>query len=70
MAAAGHLHFLMFNKLMPWDHLAGALISTEAGAHVARFDGSPYQPGQTSGGLLVASDPESWTLLRDEVFDV
>ena len=64
----GHMHFLMYRKLMPWDHLAGALISAEAGAHVARFDGSPYQPGQLDGGLLVAPDRESWEMLRREVF--
>lgn len=68
--AAGHLHFLMFNKLMPWDHLAGALISQEAGAHVARFDGSDYLPIHTGGGLLIAPDVDAWQLLRDEVFTV
>jgi fructose-1,6-bisphosphatase/inositol monophosphatase family enzyme len=70
MAASGHLHFIMFNKLMPWDHLAGALICEEAGAHVARFDGSAYRPEHVSGGLIIAPDPESWTLLRREIFTV
>ncbi|WP_196258775.1 inositol monophosphatase family protein [Pelagibacterium limicola] len=70
MAAAGHLHYLMFNKLMPWDHLAGTLITQEAGAHAARFDGSPYLPAHREGGLLIASDRESWDALRREVFTV
>lgn len=68
--AGGHFHFLMYKKLMPWDHLAGALISEEAGAYVARFDGSPYVAGDTDGGLLVASDAETWKLLRREVFTI
>lgn len=68
--AAGHLHFVMFNKLMPWDHLAGVLISQEAGAHVARFDGSAYLPGHLDGGLLAASDEDAWQMLRDEVYTV
>ncbi|HEY0122297.1 MAG TPA: inositol monophosphatase family protein [Rhizobium sp.] len=68
--AGGHVHYLMYNKLMPWDHLAGALISGEAGAYVRRFDGSPYLPHHIDGGLLVAVDKPSWELLRREVFTV
>jgi fructose-1,6-bisphosphatase/inositol monophosphatase family enzyme len=66
--ASGHAHCVMFNKLMPWDHLPGTLISEEAGGHVRKFDGSRYRPGEVSGGLLLATDPESWSLLRREVF--
>ena len=66
--AAGNLHYLMYNKLMPWDHLAGTLIAEEAGAHAARLDGSPYRPHHVEGGLLLAPDLESWELLRREVF--
>jgi fructose-1,6-bisphosphatase/inositol monophosphatase family enzyme len=66
--ASGHMHFLMYNKLMPWDHLAGALISQEAGAHVARYDGSAYLPHHVEGGLIVAADREAWEELRREVF--
>ncbi len=66
----GHVHYLMYNKLMPWDHLAGTLLSIEAGAHAARFDGSPYLPHHTTGGLLIAPDKESWDILRREVFTV
>ncbi|HXV28846.1 MAG TPA: inositol monophosphatase, partial [Sinorhizobium sp.] len=51
--AAGHLHFLMYQKLMPWDHLAGTLIAEEAGAYAARFDGSRYLPAHSGGGLLL-----------------
>ena len=70
LLAGGHTHFTMYNKLMPWDHLAGTLIVQEAGGYAARFDGSPYLPGQTSGGLIVATDRETWNLLRKEVFTV
>ncbi|SCX01616.1 Inositol-1-monophosphatase [Agrobacterium sp. DSM 25558] len=66
----GHMHFLMYNKLMPWDHLAGTLISQEAGAYAARFDGSPYLPHHTSGGLLLAPNEETWELLREKIFTV
>lgn len=70
MAAGGHVHFLMYNKLMPWDHVGGALIMQEAGAHVAKFDGSVYRPSDVSGGLLVAPSKDSWDELRRDVFDV
>lgn len=69
-AAGGNVHFLMYNKLMPWDHVAGALMMRECGAHVAKLDGSPYLPGDLGGGLLVAPDKSSWDELRQEVFTV
>ena len=66
--ASGGLHFFTYFKLMPWDHLAGVLLAQEAGAYVARYDGSPYQPHHLDGGLLGAPDKESWQELRDKVF--
>lgn len=69
LLAAGHAHFAVYNKLMPWDHLAGALIHSEAGGHAARFDGSPYRPGQLTGGLLVAPDRASWDALRSALWE-
>ena len=68
--ASGHCHAVLFNKLMPWDHLPGTLICAEAGAHVRKFDGSDYRPGDLSGGLLLATDKESWGRLRRDVFTV
>ena len=66
--ATGHSHFQIYNKLMPWDHLAGALIHAEAGGYHARFDGNPYLPSHTEGGLLIAPDKESWLELRRELW--
>jgi len=68
--ATGHCHFVAFNKLMPWDHLGGCLISEEAGGYVARFDGSPYLPSHREGGLIIATDRDCWQLLRREIFTV
>ena len=66
--ASGHTHFVCFNKLMPWDHLGGVLISQEAGGYAARFDGSANLPTHRSGGLILAPDRDTWSLLRSEVF--
>ena len=70
LLATGHTHFVMFNKLMPWDHLGGTLIVQEAGGYAARFDGSAYRPRHRAGGLLLAGNEEAWNLLRREVFTV
>jgi fructose-1,6-bisphosphatase/inositol monophosphatase family enzyme len=65
MLAAGHCHFVMFNRLMPWDHLPGCLLHQEAGGFSAKFDGSAYLPGQTTGGLICAPDRDCWLDLKN-----
>lgn len=62
--AAGHCHILFYNKLMPWDHAAGWLMHQEAGGYSAHFDGTPYLPTHTSGGLIYAPDEASWRAVR------
>ena len=64
MAAAGHCHFVAFNRLLPWDHAPGWLLHREAGGYSARFDGSAYRADETAGGLLCAPDRGSWQALR------
>ncbi|HZY69023.1 MAG TPA: inositol monophosphatase, partial [Devosia sp.] len=66
--ASGHCHAVMFNKLMPWDHLPGTLIAEEAGGYIRKFDGSRYRPTDFTGGLLITTDPDSWRVLRTEIF--
>ncbi|WP_262028095.1 inositol monophosphatase family protein [Microvirga sp. Mcv34] len=68
MAAAGHSHFLVQSKLMPWDHAAGWLLHREAGGYSARFDGSPYRPTLHTGGIICAPDAESWRTIRETLF--
>jgi fructose-1,6-bisphosphatase/inositol monophosphatase family enzyme len=62
---SGHAHFVLFNRLMPWDHLAGVLLHREAGGFSAKFDASAYLPGETEGGLICAPDRAGWDLLRN-----
>lgn len=64
MAAGGHAHALLYNRLMPWDHAPGWLLHREAGGYSARFDGSPYGPLVTGGGLIAAPDRVSWEALH------
>ncbi|HTW72427.1 MAG TPA: inositol monophosphatase family protein [Acetobacteraceae bacterium] len=65
MASAGHCHFLVFNRLLPWDHAPGWLLHQEAGGYAARLDGSPYTPAAADGGLICAPDRASWQALHD-----
>lgn len=68
LLASGHAHFVVYNKLMPWDHLAGVLIHAEAGGYTRRIDGSAYLPSHLDGGILVAPDEESWREIRRELW--
>lgn len=69
MLAAGHMHFLLANKLMPWDHAPGVLIHREAGGYAARLDGTPYSPMETDDGLLCTPDEASYKALRAALFE-
>jgi fructose-1,6-bisphosphatase/inositol monophosphatase family enzyme len=68
-AAGGHGHVLLYNRLMPWDHLPGWLLHQEAGGYSARFDRSPYLPLHRDGGLICAPDRESWEAVRNALLD-
>jgi len=68
MVASGTCHFLMANKLMPWDHAPGWLLHQEAGGYSARFDGTPYTPTRTVGGLICTPDFHSFIALREALF--
>ncbi|MBF9235248.1 inositol monophosphatase family protein [Microvirga alba] len=69
LAASGACDFLLYAKLMPWDHAAGCLLHQEAGGYSARFDGTAYRPTEFSGGLLCAADRECWQALRATLLD-
>lgn len=68
MLAAGHCHYVVFQRLMPWDHAAGWLLHREAGGWSARFDGSAYDATETMGGLICAPDRESWSAVSEALF--
>jgi len=59
----------VFNRLWPWDHAPGWLLHREAGGYAARFDGRPYSPTVTTGGLICAPDAASWQALRSALLE-
>ena len=62
--AAGDMHFVLFSKLMPWDHAAGVLLHAEAGGYNAYLDGGGYAPARIKApGLMLAPDATSWQVL-------
>jgi fructose-1,6-bisphosphatase/inositol monophosphatase family enzyme len=58
----------LFWRAMPWDHLPGALILTEAGGRIARIDGSPYVAGDDRMGLIAAASPRLWDEAAETLF--
>jgi fructose-1,6-bisphosphatase/inositol monophosphatase family enzyme len=65
---SGEAHFALYRRIMPWDHAAGTLMHGEAGGYHARLNGDAYTPADREGGLLLAPDRETWTVLRDLLF--
>ena len=61
---AGGAHFVFYNKTEPWDHIPGLAMAAELGFRFAKHDGSPYRPGDNSGGLLIAPDRDSWAAIK------
>ncbi len=59
--AGGGTDFALFTRTMPWDHLPGILIHSEAGGWTRRIDRSPYAPSRPEGpAILIASNEPTW----------
>ena len=52
--------FAVFWRTLPWDHVPGALLLSEAGGFVGRWDGVPYHAGDAVKGLLAAGSVDAW----------
>lgn len=62
--ATGEAHFAVYNKTEPWDHLPGLAMLSGLGFVWSKHDGTPYRPGDNTGGLLVAPDAASLSEIR------
>ena len=69
LLASGHCHYMLFNRLLPWDHAPGWLLHQEAGGFSAQFDGTPYRPTALSGGLICTADEASYHALRTALLE-
>lgn len=62
--------FVLFWRILPWDHVPGSLIVREAGGTVRHLDGAAYHPTDNDRGLLVAPNDDVWHTVRDTLFPV
>lgn len=53
----------IFERVLPWDHAAGALFVNEAGGKVARPDGTAYRVDDQRDGLIGGATPALWDSL-------
>jgi fructose-1,6-bisphosphatase/inositol monophosphatase family enzyme len=56
----GEYHVALFQRTLPWDHAAGALLLSEAGGHVGRWNGGPYHYHDGGLGILATSSRPLW----------
>jgi fructose-1,6-bisphosphatase/inositol monophosphatase family enzyme len=66
--ATDEQQFAMFYRILPWDHVPGALIVREAGGVVRHLDGSDYRPTDHQRGLLVAANEDIWATVHGTLF--
>lgn len=69
LLAHGAKDFVLYGRLLPWDHAAGALILEECGGIVRLLDGRPYDPLVTDRGALAVRDASLWDAARELVLD-
>ena len=56
----GNADFALYSRIKPWDHLPGALILSEAGGYVAKWDESLYEAHDRGVGLIAARSKQAW----------
>ena len=57
---AGDASALLYNRIMPWDHLPWSLLLTEAGGVIGHLDGTDITPQELRAGLVCAPDRETY----------
>jgi fructose-1,6-bisphosphatase/inositol monophosphatase family enzyme len=66
--AVGAKDYVVYYRLLPWDHAPGALIVREAGGVVRHPDGRDYAVTDQRELTVVAASPETWTRATTELF--
>ena len=56
----GQDEVMLFQRSLPWDHAAGALVVAEAGGRISHWDRSPYRVGGQGSGVLAAVSDALW----------
>jgi fructose-1,6-bisphosphatase/inositol monophosphatase family enzyme len=64
----GENDIALFQRTLPWDHVAGALLLNEAGGRVSRWDGTDYRVNDGKSGLLAAGSDALWERAATALF--
>jgi fructose-1,6-bisphosphatase/inositol monophosphatase family enzyme len=62
--AQGHKDFVVYHRLLPWDHAPGALVLSEAGGSTQHLDGRLYSPASTDQVTVCAGSDRVSALVR------
>jgi fructose-1,6-bisphosphatase/inositol monophosphatase family enzyme len=60
----GDKDFVIYYRLLPWDHAPGSLALTEAGGAAIHLDGSPYTPLSLNQITIFAAAPDLAETIR------
>ena len=60
----GDKDFVMYYRLLPWDHAPGALAVTEAGGAAVHLSGNSYSPLSPNQATIFAASPELAEAIR------
>lgn len=63
--AQGQKDFVVYHRILPWDHAPGALILAEAGGSVRHLDGSPYAPANADQLTVAAGSTRASAAVRE-----
>lgn len=66
--ALGLKDYVVYYRLLPWDHAPGALIVREMGGVARHPDGRDYDLFDKREATLLSPDPASWKRARNELF--
>ncbi len=61
----GDKDFVIYYRLLPWDHAPGALAITEAGGAAVHLGGEPYSPLSPNQVTVFAASAELASTIRD-----
>ncbi len=62
--AQGQKDFVVYHRLLPWDHAPGALVLSEAGGNTVHLDGSAYSARSTDQVTVCAGTDRVSALVR------
>jgi fructose-1,6-bisphosphatase/inositol monophosphatase family enzyme len=64
----GRKDYVVYHRLLPWDHAPGALLVAEAGGRIGHADGAAYEPRHRYRTLLAARTADAWDSAHAALF--